>query len=220
MPRAGLSRPVVGRAAADLADEIGFERLTLAALASRLGVAVPSLYKHVPGLDALRRDIAILALGELADRISVAVEAVAGTDRAGDAGPQTGAAAEPGPAGASAALRAMAAAYRAYATDHPGRYAATVRAAEPDDAAHGAAAGHVLDIVFDLLRERGLAGDAAIDATRSLRAGLHGFISLEAAGGFGMPRDVDRSFDRLVSILDAGLRPDPAVDAAPPRTSS
>jgi hypothetical protein len=34
---------------------------------------------------------------------------------------------------------------------------------------------------------------------------LHGFVTLEAAGGFGLPRDVDRSFDRLVDALDAAL---------------
>ena len=54
MPRAGLSTASVIEAAADLADEIGYDALTLTALATRLGVAVPSLYKHVSGLEALR----------------------------------------------------------------------------------------------------------------------------------------------------------------------
>ncbi|MEV1143797.1 TetR family transcriptional regulator, partial [Micromonospora sp. NPDC049799] len=53
MPRAGLTPQTVVRAAADLADEVGLDRLTLAAVAARLGVALPSLYKHVRGADAL-----------------------------------------------------------------------------------------------------------------------------------------------------------------------
>jgi len=40
---------------------------------------------------------------------------------------------------------------------------------------------------------------------RIARAGLHGFVSLEAAGGFGLPRDVDRTFDRLIETLHTGL---------------
>ncbi len=187
MARAGLSRPLVVRAAADLADEAGFDGLTLAALAERLGVAVPSLYKHVAGLGALRREVSILALGELADAVGAASQETSGEDW-------------------SARLRALATAYRAYAHAHPGRYAATIRASAAGDAEHAAQAGRLLQAVLDLLAERGLEGDAAVDATRGLRAGLHGFVALEAAGGFGLPRDVDRSFERLVAILDEGLR--------------
>lgn len=187
MPRAGLSTAIVVRAAADLADATGFDGLTLAALAQRLGVAVPSLYKHVGGLDELRREVSILALGELADALGSAAD-------------------EAGELDDSARLRALAEGYRRFALVHPGRYAATVRAAPPGDPARAAAADRVLRVVLGLLEARGLSGDEAIDATRALRAGLHGFVLLEASGGFGMPRDVDRSFERLVAVLDQGLR--------------
>ena len=186
MPRAGLRPSIVIREAADLADAVGYDHLTLAALAARLGVAVPSLYKHVDGLDAVRRGVAIVALGELGDAMAAAVAAT--TDQ------------DPG-----ARLRAVADAYRAFAGAHPGRYAATLRAAPPDDADHVAASEAVLRTVFAVLGERGLAGDDAIDATRALRAALHGFVSLEAAGGFGLPREIGRSFARLVEGLDRGF---------------
>ena len=45
----------------------------------------------------------------------------------------------------------------------------------------------------------------AVDATRACRAALHGFVSLEAAGGFGLPVDVDRSYERLIDALDVSL---------------
>jgi Tetracyclin repressor-like, C-terminal domain len=41
---------------------------------------------------------------------------------------------------------------------------------------------------------------------RALRASIHGFVALEAAGGFGLPRAVDRSFERMIEMLDAGMR--------------
>ncbi|MER6593211.1 TetR family transcriptional regulator, partial [Micromonospora purpureochromogenes] len=80
MPRAGLTPSTVVREAARLADEVGYERLTLAALAGRLGVALPSLYKHVKGVDALNQKLAALAVDELADAMTSAAAGRAGAD--------------------------------------------------------------------------------------------------------------------------------------------
>ena len=112
MPRAGLTRAVIAADAAELADEIGWDQLTLAAVAARFGVRQPSLYKHVAGLAELRRDVSVLAGRELHD----------GTDaRPLSASPGTD------------ALLAMAEAYRTFAKKHPGRYAASVIAPPPGD---------------------------------------------------------------------------------------
>lgn len=200
MPRAGLSRGVVVAEAARLADEAGADGLTLAALAGRLGVAVPSLYKHVDGLPAVRRDVAVLAVGELRAALAEAVAGVPG------GAPEVGRVAR---------LRAIADAYRGYARAHPGRYAMTLRAPAPGDTDLAEAAEGVLATVFDVLAGYGLTGGGAVDATRGLRAALHGFVALEAAGGFGMPLDVDRSFGRLVDGLDAALRSAGAPPAGP-----
>ncbi|MDI5938548.1 TetR-like C-terminal domain-containing protein, partial [Micromonospora sp. DH15] len=62
------------------------------------------------------------------------------------------------------------------------------------------------------LRGYGLDGDDAVDATRVLRSALHGFLALEAAGGFGLPRDLDRSYDQLVAGLDVAFRSWPRKD--------
>jgi hypothetical protein len=32
---------------------------------------------------------------------------------------------------------------------------------------------------------------------------MHGFVTLEAAGGFGLPRSVDATYTRLIDGLDA-----------------
>jgi hypothetical protein len=63
----------------------------------------------------------------------------------------------------------------------------------------------VVSVVLDILAGYGLSGADAIHATRAVRAALHGFVSIEAAGGFGMPIDVDDSFDRLVTSITRGL---------------
>jgi hypothetical protein len=49
-------------------------------------------------------------------------------------------------------------------------------------------------------------GDDAVHAVRGLRALVHGFVTLETAGGFGFPLDRDESFRRLLATFAAGLR--------------
>ena len=189
MPRAGLSTAAVVAAAADIADAEGLDRLTLARVAATAGVRTPSLYNHVESLDDVRRRVALLALRDLADALRDAAVGRAGDD----------------------ALAAMAAAYRAYARRHPGRYAATQRApAEGDEEMRTAAAGAV-DVVLAILRGYGLEGDDAIHAARAVRSALHGFVTLETGGGFGIPVDLDESYARMVRALARGLRDAPTT---------
>lgn len=179
MPRAGLTTLRVVKEAEDVADEVGLTHLTLAAIAPRLNVRMPSLYKHVAGIEDLKRLVSIRAKSEMADVLARAAAGKAGTQ----------------------ALTAMFRACRGWADTHPGRYAATVRAPEMDDDDDLQASNAVLEIVLAGLAGYNLRREDAIDAARALRATLHGFITLEQAGGFGLPADVDRSFERLISAL-------------------
>jgi AcrR family transcriptional regulator len=185
MPRAGLDAEAVVSAAAQLADADGLEAVTLARVATALRVRPPSLYAHIPGgLADLRRRVGSRGARELGQ----ALQAAAAGRARGDA------------------LRAVADAYRAFAREHPGTYAALQPAPEPDDEAQLAAGSSAVDVVLAVLRGYGLEGDAALHATRAIRASLHGFVSLERGGGFGIPLSLDESFERLVVLLDSGLR--------------
>ena len=148
-----------------------------------LGVRAPSLYNHVDGRAGLLRALALRGVRELTAALREAAVGRSGPD----------------------ALGATAHAYRAYAHAHPGLYAATVAAPAPDDAAHQAAARETVDVVFAVLRGWNLEGDDAVHAARAFRSTVHGFVVLEAAGGFGIPVDLDDSFDRLVATLAGGL---------------
>lgn len=184
MPRAGLTETAVVEEAERLADDVGLSTLTLAALAQRLGVRQPSLYKHIAGMDALQRSITIRAKNELAGILG---RAAVGRSR-GDA------------------LAATAHAYRAWALQHPGRYASVQRAPTPGDRDDEAASANVVQVALDVMAGFELRDDDAVDAIRAYRAALHGFVALETGGGFGLPVSVDRSFDRLVAGLDAAFR--------------
>ena len=189
MPRAGLSTASVVSSAAAIADAEGLDRLTLARVAAAAGVRTPSLYNHVESLDDVRRRVALLALRDLADALRDAAVGRAGDD----------------------ALVAMADAYRAYARRHPGRYAATQRAPAEGDEEMRAAAKGAVDVVLAILRGYGLEGDDAIHAARAVRSALHGFVALEAGGGFGIPVDLDESYARMVRALARGLRDAPTT---------
>jgi AcrR family transcriptional regulator len=183
MPRAGLSAQRVTVAAADLADEVGWHRLTLAELAARLGVRQPSLYKHVDSLEMLRRRVAALAVAELREGLVDAATGRAGRD----------------------ALLAMADAYRDYARRYPGRYAASVIAPAVDDHDHIRVAAAAIAALMAVLRAYDLSEEDGIHAIRGLRAVMHGFVSLEAAGAFAMPVEKDESYHRLIASFEAGL---------------
>jgi AcrR family transcriptional regulator len=183
VPRRGLDGDRVVEAAAAIADADGLHAVTLARLAADLGVRPPSLYNHVEGRDGLLRAVALRGVRELTEALRHAAVGRSGPD----------------------ALAAMARAYRAYAHAHPGRYAATVAAPAPGDDEHLAAAGETLDVVLAVLRGWDLRDDDAVHAARTVRSALHGFVALEAAGGFGIPIDLDESFERLVATLAKGL---------------
>lgn len=184
----GISRAQVVAAAAELADAQGLDQLTLAQVAERVGVRLPSIYNHVAGLPGLRRELALLGVRELGARMSRAA-----IGKAEDA-----------------AVLAVAQAYRAYVVERPGAYAATVRAPAADDMELQQASQAIIDVVLAVLEPYGLAGPAAIHAVRGLRSIAHGFATIEQAGGFGMALNRDESFLRLVHAYIAGLRAESA----------
>ena len=182
--RMGLDKATVVEVAAKLIDEEGIEQLTLGRLAERLGVRTPSLYNHVAGLFGLKRDLALYSLRDLLDRI---LHATVGKSR-------------------TEAIFALANAYRAYARETPGRYALTLQAPDPGDQALQTIAQQLVDVVRAVLAPYRLGEEEAIHAIRGLRSIVHGFSSLEVAGGFGMPVDLDASFHWLINLFIAGLR--------------
>jgi AcrR family transcriptional regulator len=194
MPRAGLSRPAVVDVAIAVIDDggaRGWDDLTLAAVATRAGVAVPSLYKHVNSLADLRCSVSVRCVNEL--------RAVLTDSALGRSG--------------SEALTGLAAAYRDFGRRWPGRYLATqlghatARTEGCSDAeALGEASASVVSVVAAVLKGCGVEPERMVDAIRAVRAALHGFVTLELGGGFGMPEDVDESFGYLVLTLDRGLR--------------
>ncbi|WP_328767855.1 TetR/AcrR family transcriptional regulator [Streptomyces sp. NBC_00286] len=190
MARAGLTTARVVEAAAELADAVGFENVTVTALARRFGVKDASLYSHVKNVRELHTRLALLAGGEMIGRIELAVAGRAGKD----------------------ALVAFADAYREYALEHPGRYAATQIRVDPAVAAESEVLRRTAEVTYGMLRGYGLSEPDLTDSVRLLRSTFHGYCSLEAGGGFSAPRDVQASWERALDALHVLLEHWPKED--------
>ncbi|NEE02589.1 TetR/AcrR family transcriptional regulator [Phytoactinopolyspora halotolerans] len=188
MARVGLTVDRLARAGAELADEVGFEHVTVSELARRFDVKVASLYSHLKNSRDLKTRIALLALEELADRAADALAGRAGKD----------------------ALIALANVYRDYARAHPGRYAAAQFRLDPETAAASAGVKHA-QMTRAILRGYNLTEPDQTHAVRLLGSVFHGYVTLEMGGGFSHSApDSEETWSRTMDALDALLRSWPA----------
>jgi len=179
----GLDSASVLEAAVKLIDEEGIDQLSLGRLAKRLGVSTPSLYNHITGLPGLKRELTLYCLRDLIHRIH---RVTVGKSR-------------------SEAIFALADAYRDYARATPGRYTFTLHAPDPGDQEVQAISQEAVDVLLAVLAPYKLSEIDAIHAIRAMRSIVQGFITLEAAGGFGIPLDLDASFHWLIKLYIDGL---------------
>ncbi|MCK2030768.1 TetR/AcrR family transcriptional regulator [Microbacterium galbinum] len=165
-------------------EESGPASLTMQAVATRVGVRAPSLYKRVRDRDALLTAVAEAAIDELGSRL-------ADSDSDSASGTGTG--------NSGADLTKLAEVYRAFAHEHPESFRLMFTASAPVDALHRASE--------PVLRAAAaLVGEAdALDAARLFTAWATGFLQMELSGVFRLGGDVGRAFDYGLRRLLAGL---------------
>jgi AcrR family transcriptional regulator len=176
----GLTLAQVVEAAADIADRDGLDALSLASVASTLGVRSPSLYNHVDGLAGLRRQLAFRASRLLTAELADCVDRLEGTE----------------------ALRAVAGQLRSFAHRHPGLNDSFLPAPVPDeDPELAAALREPVGVIGSVLAGMDVDPATVIPLIRALRASVHGFVDLELRGGFGLPDDIDDSFATTIDLV-------------------
>lgn len=169
----------------DLLESEGLAGLSMQAVADRVGVRAPSLYKRVRSRDDLIRLIAEATLAELSDRL----DAVAA--REPDADPLI-------------RLTALAHAVRNFARSRPEAYRLIFSppsedaGASPESIARSASA--VLSVAADLAGP-----EDALSAARTVTAWTTGFIGMELAGGFRLGGDVDQAYAYGIARIAAAL---------------
>lgn len=167
-----------------VADAEGIDAVTLTRVAAELGVRQPAIYRHVDGIEALRKALALRARDLLVDRLT---QAAIGQSR-------------------EDAIRAVAAVWRQFVKDHPGLYTATDRVATVGDSELEASVDRVVGVLALALGSYQLGPASTVHAARSFRSALHGFSTLEKDGGHPEPYGLDESFEHLVTLLVAGVQ--------------
>ncbi len=166
-----------------LADEFGLEHVTFVNLAERLKIRAPSLYNHIAGTAELHAQLALLGARTLQAEIARAAIGRNGVD----------------------GIIAVGDAYRRFATSRPGLYRATLSAPKPTDVELFAVSAEFLDVMRAVMLPLQLRGDEVIHAVRALRSLMHGFVSLEAVHGFGLPQNVDDSYHFMLEVFVRGF---------------
>jgi AcrR family transcriptional regulator len=180
----GLDSRIIFETAAELAEKIGLDKVTLFLVAERLGVKSSSLYNHLDGLQDLSSGIARLGISRLDDAVR---NAAIGRSK-------------------EEALKAMASAYRNYAKSNPELYKAILRYPIFTDQTIHEAGQNVVRILYQVMEPYHYTEEEIIHFVRGFRSALHGFVSLEEAGFFqSTEANVDESYDRMVSLWISGL---------------
>ena len=193
--RVGLSRAAVVEAAvAILEEQATVDAVSLAAVAERLGVRTQSLYSHVDGLDGLRRELALHATRQLGAALADAAMGRAGAE----------------------AVEAIIRAYLRFADEHPGLFAATLRA-PGDDAELGEAVATVTTPLNLVFRSYGREPEEVVHWYRMVWATVCGFAMLRRDGLFTRPGDPDDTITHLVRVFSEQLEREAAVTRKPKR---
>ena len=161
-------------AARDLLESEGLAGLSMQAVAARVGVRAPSLYKRVANREELIQFVAEATLRELGERL----------DEAGN-------------------LEQLAGEFRAFGHERPAAFQLIVTPGAGTPTARpefGASASQsILRLAGELAGE-----ERALEAARTLTAWAAGFVSMELNSGFNLGGDVDEAWRfGLASIVRA-----------------
>ena len=181
--KAGLDKDIILKTAADLADAEGIANVTLKALAEKLGVKPPSLYKHINGLEELNKALMLYGWKSLEKKVTRAAVGKSKED----------------------AIRAIFYAYRDYVKEHPGVFEAMQWYNMYQSEENLQAREEFVAVLFQVLSAYDLQEEQKVHIVRMFRVFLQGFLMVEIHGGFGNPVSITESFDFSLEILLNGI---------------
>jgi AcrR family transcriptional regulator len=170
------------RAGRDILESAGVARLTMQAIAERVGVRPPSLYKRVRSRDDLIGLIAEASVRDLGERLSA-----------------VGASSDP-----RRDLAELARELRAFAHARPAGYQLIFGPgpdlARPNLDSLTRAIVPVMRVAADLAGEQ-----HKLEAARTITAWANGFISMELSGAFRLGGDINRAYEFGIARLADAL---------------
>ena len=185
--RRTLTRDKVVAAALGIVDELGWDRLTMSTLSSRLGIVTASLYNHVRNLDDVRAAVQIRAMTDLGAHLREVAMGRSGVD----------------------GLRALIDAHHTWAVDHPRRYGALTTAPVDRDGLLAAALDANVAL-RTMLASCGVPEEETLEGAIGMFAALHGFAVLQGSGFLDDELDLDHIYETVVRGVLAGVALDPS----------
>jgi AcrR family transcriptional regulator len=176
--RARTSYDDIVAAGRELLEAGGLDAVTMLAVAERVGVRAPSLYKRFADRGALIGAIGSAALADLTAALEPFVR-------------------DPDPA---SGMLKTASAFRTFAKANPHAYELLFMnlppGSRPPAELNASAAAPLLEVT-----ERLVGSERALEAARLMTAFAHGFVSMEISGAFRLGGDVDQAFRYGVAVL-------------------
>ena len=184
LPRAGLDKKSIVKAAAELANEIGYDNISLKILAEHLGVRSPSLYNHISGLDELRHELMLYGWRCIGSEIISSVNGLTGYD----------------------AICEMCRAFYRFASNNKGIFNAMLWYNKYADEETLEATKLLFSMMYGLFTQINIPRWKAEHIIRTFRSFLEGFSLLVNNDSFGHSASIDESFDISLDILIAGMK--------------
>ncbi|NBK79911.1 TetR/AcrR family transcriptional regulator [bacterium D16-76] len=184
MARAGLDKETVIRKAAELANEIGYDKITLKLLAEHLNVQPPSLYNHIKGIEELQKEIMLFGWRQMDQAMTDAAVCVSGYD----------------------ALEAICRAFCKYATENPGVFNAMLWYNKFESEETQNATKEMFSIIYKAFTMLNISKENSEHLIRTYRGFLEGFALLVNNNAFGNPVSIEKSFEISLRVLIAGTK--------------
>jgi len=161
----------------ELIEQDGFENLSLAKLASQLGIKAPSLYRYIANKESLLQAVIELTYMRLFDAYDAALESASDdpTDQ----------------------LIKLSHAHRSFAHKNPNTYMLAYTTSNPELSSNPdmllERAISIQDIIMQISGE-----ENSLTALRGILALIHGFLSLELNGQFRRGGNLSETFDAII----------------------
>lgn len=179
-----LKRETIIETATKVADEKGFDNVTMKELADELGIKSPSLYKYFSGgLDELNKELMLYGWQLLDSEITKAVIGKAKDD----------------------AVITLCYSYRRFVSEHRGLYEAMQWYNMYLSDEHLQASEGAVDVMFRALSFYSLTEEQKVHSVRVIRSFLQGFSTIECHGGYGNPVPLNDTFDFALRTILNGI---------------
>ena len=156
-----------------LVNHQGLSSLTISKLAKELNVKPPSLYKHIQSLNQIHDELGMVFMKGVIQLIQTNAFGLSGEK----------------------ALKEFCNSFRMYSLENPGLYQAMQLTHVIRSKQYQEIANSLLELLGRVLVSFQIQKHRQTDAIRFLRSVLHGFIDLEIHNGFGLPEDINNSFE-------------------------